>query len=121
MAGLVSDTLLNNLRSVAYRQLITPVTVRRRTKSEGPNGTVVTESDVFSTTCWVVVKARHGMTVEPGGMLAAVTGAEIRFRFGTDVRIADILVIGDQRWTIQDTNEESTITLLLKAWCERVD
>lgn len=121
MPGLVSDTLLNNLRNVAYKQLVTPVTVRRRTKGEGPTGTSVTEADVLTSTCWVVVRQVSSMTMEPGGLLAAVARAEIRFRYGTDVRIGDILVIGGQRWTVQDTNEEATITLLLKTWCERVD
>lgn len=119
MPGLINDQLINQLRRVAYKQLITPCTIRRVTRTEGPFEMVETWADVFSTTCWY--KPSYTAKVdEQIGFIGRVENAEIRFRWGEDVRLGDRIVVGGNQYHVQDTNDGATIALYLKAYGEVV-
>jgi hypothetical protein len=122
VAGLISDQLISNLRVVAYKQLITPVTVHRMVRGEGPYGTSETDTVVATTLCWYVPEYKGNLEVQTGGQIAHGSGAEVRFRFDEDIRVGDRLTIGGiADHVVQDVNVGATITLYLKAWTNRVE
>jgi hypothetical protein len=118
--ALISDQLLNNVRSVAYKQLVTPATIKRKTRVETANGVENTVAPVATLNCWVVVRAAGAMQIQPAGHLTETDQAEIRFRITDDVRVNDVIVVAGKQWTVQSTNDEATITVFLRAFCKRV-
>lgn len=118
MSGLINDQLLNNLRNVAYRQLVTGVTIQRYTDSAGAADTTLAWVDVQATTGWLVGKPSD---VEEGtGRRAIVPNVyELRLRQGTNIIPGDRCVIGGAVYIVQDTNAEVTISLFLKARLRR--
>ena len=122
MAGLISDQLINNLRTVAYKQLITPVQVWRDVKSEGPYGTKTVSTLVGTPFCWFKPNYKGNLVIQPGGNIANDSGAEFRFSHGTDVQVGDRLTVeGQDNYVVQDVNVGATIQLYLKAWAERTE
>ena len=122
MPGLISDQLINNLRTVAYKQLVTPVKVHRTIRQEGPFGTVEVDAVVLETTTWFKPVFKGNLTIQPGGLVANDSGAEFRFRFGTDIQVGDRLEVnGETDYIVQDVNAGATIQLYLKAWTEHLD
>jgi len=117
MPGLISDQLIDNLRVVAYKQLVTPVKIHRSVKSEGAYGTMETDQVVLETECWYKPAFKGELVLQPGRMIANPSNAEFRFRWGTDIRVGDRLeVAGITNNIVQDTNIGATISLYLKAW-----
>ena len=122
MPGLVSDQLISNLRSVVYKQLVTPVRIHRQVRTEGPYGTEETDQVVATVMTWYKPEYKGTLKVQPGGQIAHGSGAEFRFEVGTDVRIGDRLEVnGETGFIVQDVNAGATIQLYLKAWCERLE
>ena len=122
MAGLVSDQLIDNLRKVAYKQLVTPVKVHRLTKTEGPYGTNEVDAVAIETTCWFIPKFKGDITMQAGRLAANDSGAEFRFRWNEDIRNGDRLEVnGETNYVVQDVNKGATIQLYLKAWTERLE
>lgn len=122
MAGLISDQLINNLRTVAYKQLVTPVTIKRVVRTEGSMGTVETLQTVAVTKCWFKPVFKGDLTVQPGGAIQNDSGAEFRFSVSTDVRVGDQLSVnGEGGFIVQDVNDGATIQLYLKAWTQRME
>lgn len=122
MAGLISDQLINNLRVVAYKQLVTPVTVHRTTREEGPYGTQETDVVAFTTMTWFKPDFKGDLSVQPGGQVGQGSAAEFRFRWGTDIRIGDRLEVeGQSNHIVQDVNDGATISLYLKARTNRLE
>lgn len=121
MAGLISDQLIDNLRSVAYKQLVTPVTIKRKTRTEGPYGSAETLNTVSTVKCWYKPVFKGSLQALPGGWISNDSGAEFRFSVGVDVRVGDYLTLDDGAtyYTVQDVNDGATIQLYLKAWAER--
>ena len=121
MPGLISDALLNNLRNVAYRQLVTDVTIERVTFSAGAADTSRSWSEVESTTGWLV-EERHAYPGEDVGHRDTATQSyELRLRQGTDILPGDRCLIGGSYYTVGDVNSEVTISLFLKATLRRVE
>ena len=117
MAGLISDQLINNLRTTAYKQLVTPVRVHRRTKIEGIYGTSETDAIVLETMCWYKPIFKGDLVEQPSRLVANPSNAEFRFKWGTDIQVGDRLEVeGMGNNVVQDTNEGATISLYLKAW-----
>lgn len=119
MAGLINDQLISNLRNVAYRQLVTPITIRRATKVESAFGTDEVWTDIETTTCWFVpsYKARTERQV---GFIGQEENAQVRLAWGTDIAPGDRCVIDGYEYLVQDTNAGATISLYLKVYVERV-
>jgi hypothetical protein len=120
MAGLISDQLIAQLRGVAYRQLITPVTIQRSTKTEGAYGTEETWATVVETTGWLVAKNDGKIDVATGGLVGSLGIFELRLRWDTDVRISDKVVIDGGEYIVHDENSEVTISLYLKCGLRRL-
>lgn len=119
MPGLISDQLISNLRNVAYRQLVTPITIRRAAKVENDFGTGETWADIQTTNCWFVpsYKAKTGRMT---GFIGQEENAEVRLAWGTDIATGDRCVIEGCEYLVQDTNSGATISLYLKVYVERV-
>lgn len=119
MSGLINDQLLNNLRNVAYRQLVTTVVIERGTDSQTTADTKFTWAAVASTTGWLV--GINSPDVETGvGNRAIISNAyELRLRQGTNVQPGDRCLIGGAYYIVQDVNSEVTISLFLKARLRR--
>jgi hypothetical protein len=120
MPGLVSDQLLNNLRNVAYRQLVTPVTIERFATVAGPADTTKSWTTVVDTTGWLVGKNTPAIQigVEERSTIDALY--ELRLRQGTDCTNGDRVLIGGAYYAVIDVNAEVTISLFLKASLRRV-
>jgi hypothetical protein len=122
MPGLVSDQLIDNLRKVAYKQLVTPVTVHRPTKEEGEFGTKETDFVAFETMGWFIPAFKGSISRHAGNLAASNSGAEFRFRWDEDIQVGDHLEVNGQvGFIVQDVNSGATIQLYLKAWCERIE
>ena len=122
MPGLISDQLINNLRTTAYKQLVTPVKVHRDVRTEGPYGTAIADTVVLETFTWFKPEFKGDLTAQAGGQIGHGSGAEFRFRFDEDVQIGDRLEVnGETGYVVQDVNTGATITLYLKAWCNRLE
>lgn len=120
MAGLISDQLLNNLRAVAYRQLVTPITVQRNTLVLTDADTKKSWVTVVTTTAWLVGKNNASLDLE-GSRLVVDSGYELRLRQGTNVLPGDRVIIDGQNYAVIDINSEVTISLFLKASLRRVE
>jgi len=120
MSGLISDQLLNNLRVVAYRQLITPVTIQRSTYGTTDADTKKTWATVAETTGWLVGKNNAALDTSTGNRLVVDSGYELRLRQGTDLRPGDRCVIDGENYAVIDENSEVTLSLFLKASLRRV-
>lgn len=120
MAGLISDQLLDNLRQVAYRQLITPVTIQRFTAVTTDADTKKTWVTISTTTGWLVGKNNPRFDNE-GRRLVVDSGYELRLRQGTDIHPGDRCVIGGENYTVIDENSEVTISLYRKASLRRIE
>ena len=122
MSGLISDELINNLRTVAYKQLVTPVDIYRSVRSEGAYGTDETWTLVASTYTWFKPNFAGNIVVQPGGQLGHGSDAEFRFAVGTDIQIGDRLTVnGESGFIIQDIDDGATIQLYLKCSTQRVE
>lgn len=119
MAGLISDQLISNLRSVAYRQLVTPITIKRATKVESVYGTDETWATINTTTCWYVPSYK-AKTEKMTGFVGQEENAEVRLAWGTDIKPGDRVLIEGDEYLVQDTNTGATIALYLKVYVERV-
>lgn len=120
MAGLISDQLLDNLRVVAYRQLITPVTIQRNTYTTTDADTKKVWTTVTETTCWLVGKNNKSLDTNPGSQIVVDSGYELRLRQGTDLQPGDRCIIGGETYSVIDENSEVTLSLFLKATIRRV-
>lgn len=120
MAGLISDQLLDNLRVVAYRQLITPITIQRNTYTTTDADTKKSWTTIAETTGWLVGKNNKSLDSNPGSQLVVDSGYELRLRQGTDLRPGDRCIIGGEAFAVIDENAEVTLSLFLKASLRRV-
>lgn len=121
MAGLISDQLINQLRNVAYKQLVTDITIKRPSLSADAYGSSETLATVATTTCWVKPQFKGDITTQPGGLAGHDSAAEIRLRWGTDIQVGDFVEVAGSRFRVQDINAEATISLYLKAWVKRIE
>jgi len=120
MSGLISDQLLNNLRVVAYRQLVTPLTVQRNTPAQTDADTKKTWSTVVATDGWLVGKNVTALSGQPGSAVGIDAPYELRLRQGVDIRPGDRVVIDGENYAVIDVNSEVTLSLFLKASLRRV-
>lgn len=121
MPGLISDQLLDNLRTVAYRQLTTDVEIKRATLTTTDADSKKTWATVTTTTGWLVEKKDGALTVGPDRRAVTEQRYELRLRDGTDILPGDQAVIGGATYYVIDVNSEVTISLLLKAALRRVE
>ena len=120
MAGLISDVLLDNLRVVAYRQLITPVIIQRNTYTTTDADSKKTWATIATTTGWLVGKNNVALDQMAGSRLVVDSGYELRLRQGTDIQPGDRVLINNEPYAVIDENSEVTISLFLKATLRRV-
>src|SRR5258706_4438788 len=85
MAGLISDQLLNNLRAVAYRQLVTPVVIQRNTYTTTDADSKKVWTTIGTTTGWLVGKNNVSLDLITGQQLVVDSGYELRLPHGTDL------------------------------------
>ena len=120
MAGLISDQLLNNLRAVAYRQLVTPLTIQRSTLTTTDATSKKVWTTVGGTTGWLVGRNNPTLESGPGSRVIIDSAYELRLRQGEDIQAGDRVLIEDGTYTVIDENSEVTISLFLKATLRRV-
>lgn len=120
MPGLISDQLLNNLRAVAYRQLITPLTIQRSTLTTTDATSKKVWTTIGSTDGWLVGKNNKSLDSGPGNRVVVDNGYELRLRQGVDIAPGDRCLIGDGIYTVVDENSEVTISLYLKVTLRRI-
>ena len=120
MSGLISDQLLDNLRAVAYRQLVTPVVIQRNTYTTTDADTKKTWTTIGSTTGWLVGKNNTRLDMSPGSRITVDSGYELRLRQHTDIQPGDRCLIEGGTFTVIDENSEVTISLYLKCSLRRV-
>lgn len=122
MPGLISDELINNLRNVAYKQLVTEVKIHRLVYSEGPYGSAETDQVVATVMTWFKPDYKGSLRVQSGGQIGHASDAEFRFAVGTDVQVGDRLEVnGETDFIVQDVNTGATIQLYLKATAKRLE
>jgi hypothetical protein len=120
MPGLISDQLLSQLRNVAYRQLVTPLEIKRPIRTETTNGTEEVLTTIVSTAGWLKDMNKASLSEESGSIIASTGIYELRLRQGIDIAVGDTVVIDEADFTVQDVNDRVTISLYLKAVLRRV-
>lgn len=120
MAGLISDQLLDNLRAVAYRQCVTPITIQRNTPTTTDADTKKVWTTTSTTTAWLVGKNIPAPELGTGRNVVIESNYELRLRQGVDIRAGDRVLIDDGIYAVIDENSEVTISLYLKCSLRRV-
>lgn len=117
---LVSDAQLDQLRSVAYRGLDTPITISRPTSAEGDYGSVETYTTVTTTNAWLreMTTSRAGIM---NGFIATTGMFRLHLAVGTDIRPGDRVTVSGEDFEVQDVNELNTIRIFTTAILRRVE
>ena len=120
MSGLVTDAQIAALRKVAYRQLVTPFTVWRKTRVESDLGTSDTWTQVDSGLGWLR-SMNTPKTIEQTGY---IEGAIAVYRFHADVSVevhdGDRLRMVNQNYEVQDVNEDDTVQIFRTCILRRI-
>jgi hypothetical protein len=120
MSPLVSAAQIDQLRTVAYRGLDTPVTIQRRTFVEGAADVSYTWATVITTTGWL-----RGMNRPDLDLQVRYAGAtniyRLHLRHDIDLQNEDRVVIGGETYEVQETNAENTIQIFLTALLRRIE
>ena len=117
---LVSTTQLTAIRNIAYRGLDTPVTIQRKTVSEGDFGGVETWNTVTTTNGWL----REMTTTKPFGiasLLQTVGTFRLHLAVGTDIQPGDRAVVNGVEFEVNDTNADNTLQVFTTAILRRTE
>lgn len=117
---MLSDNELGALREVAESAMVTPVTILRLTTSQGLEGDVSSYAAV-ATVLGNLYSEPAPVLSEIGGVQAIVNTYRLFVPVGTDIRVADHVMIGSKTFTVSDTNVETTWTTQLRCSLRSVD
>jgi hypothetical protein len=119
---LVTPTQLTALRNIAFRGLDTPFTVWRVTRVENAYGTSEGPlAQVSSGMCWLRMmnKPRLGEQVM---QIAATSVYRLHTTLDVDIEVGDeVRAFGNDKYIVQDVNNDDTIQVFRTAILRRVD
>jgi len=120
MSPLVSAAQIDQLRTVAYKGLDTPVTIQRRTFVEGAADVTYTWATVGTATGWLRHMNKPDIDIQV--RYAGSTNIyRLHLRHDVDLQPEDRVVIGGETFEVQDTNAENTIQIFRTAIVRRID
>lgn len=118
--SLITATQLNAIRAIAYQGLDTPLTIERKTFSEGDYGSVETWSTVASTNGWL----REMTSTKPFGianLISTVGTFRLHLAVGTDIEPGDRVTVDGDQFEVNETNTHNTIRVFTTAVLRRVE
>lgn len=120
---LVTTTELEALRGVIESGMETTVTILRRTSSDNPYGDDQTDAYTpqSATVKGWLRTVPEGTIDVVSGVMADVSIYRLFVPVGTDIRNGDRLMIEGRRYTVTDTNKESTYQVALKCSLRRLE
>lgn len=115
MAGLLSSSQLAAVQEVALRGMQTQVTIKRRVTvdSDYGDGESVTYQTVVATTKGWFYSRPTPVQDDDSGSLTTVNTYRLYLPVGTDVRVGDLVIVGQTAYVVSDTTAESTWLALL--------
>jgi hypothetical protein len=123
MRHLLTDRQLGALREVAESGMTTDVQIIRQAmvRDSSPNGDdYITETTVTTVKGWLYSTPTPERTVDGGSIITANT-YRLFVPVGTDVQNSDVVVVNNDRYTVSDTDHESTWNPMLTVSLRRRD
>ena len=123
MRHILTDRQIGALREVAEMGMVTPVQILRTAmvRDSSPNGDdIVSETTTSTVNGWLYSTPTPRRTMD-GGSIVTSNDYRLFLPVGTDVQDGDVCVIGGQRYTVTDTDDESTWNPMLTVSLRRRD
>lgn len=118
--SLITEAQLDTLRSVAYRGLETPITIKRPTQVEGPYGSEATYATVTETLGWI-----REMSTSRAGEIVSFIGTTGTFRLhvrhDVDLRPGDRVELEGDAFEVADVNDHNTLRIFTTGVLRRVE